>query len=481
MIYLLILFPLVMAAVTFAVPSDRWRPWLLPAGGAGAPRPGRAGRSSSRRRRPAISGLGGWLLLDALGKVVLGFLSVLFFLCSLYAPGYLALRSDRPNRVFCANLFAVQAMMTLVTLSHHLGLMWVAMEATTLASAPSHLLQPQRPLAGGDLEVPADLLGGHRPGPARLVLPGLLVAQGRPGIDAALRPAHRGRPAALAALAARGVRAAVRRLRDQDGPGPDAHLEARRLRRGAGHGRHAARRRRHQLRLPGDPAGLPDLPRRGRSRVRPGDHDLHGPAVDGRRRGVHGPPARLQADAGLLQRRAHGHPGAGHRHRRPGRLRRPAAPDQQRADQGRAVPLGGQHPPGLRQQAHRRRAGGHPARAALGGAVPGRLPGHHRLAAVRPVRQRVHDRERRGRQRAVPRRAACSCSCSASCSSAWGPPSWPWSRGTPPERTRGRPAFATASAPAGRSSSSWRSCCCWASTSRRPWSRCCARRPRSWR
>src|SRR5262249_52042312 len=56
---------------------------------------------------------------------------------SLYAPGYLALRRDRPNRVLCANLFASMAMMTLVTLSHHLGLMWVAMEATTLASAPS--------------------------------------------------------------------------------------------------------------------------------------------------------------------------------------------------------------------------------------------------------------------------------------------------------------------------------------------------------
>src|SRR5207249_6061859 len=57
-------------------------------------------------------------------------------LCSLYAPGYLALRADRNNRIFCANLLVVLAMMTLVTLSHHLGLMWVAMEATTLASAP---------------------------------------------------------------------------------------------------------------------------------------------------------------------------------------------------------------------------------------------------------------------------------------------------------------------------------------------------------
>ena len=135
MIYLLILFPLMMAAVTFAVPSNRWRPWLLPVGALG-----HLGLVATAIFQPGdgatVSGLGGSLLLDALGKVVLGFLSVLFFLCSLYAPGYLALRADRPNRVFCANLLFVLAMMTLVTLSYHLGLMWVAMEATTLASAP---------------------------------------------------------------------------------------------------------------------------------------------------------------------------------------------------------------------------------------------------------------------------------------------------------------------------------------------------------
>src|SRR5262249_39816371 len=136
MIYLLILFPLLMAAVTFAAPSNRWRPWLLPVGGLG-----QLALASSAIFRSGegtvLSGFDGWLVLAPLGKVVLGFLSVLFFLCSLYAPGYLALRSDRPNRVFCANLFASLAMMTLVALSHHLGLMWVAMEATTLVSAPS--------------------------------------------------------------------------------------------------------------------------------------------------------------------------------------------------------------------------------------------------------------------------------------------------------------------------------------------------------
>jgi hydrogenase-4 component F len=38
--------------------------------------------------------------------------------------------------VLCACLLLTLAMMTLVILSHHLGLLWVAMEATTLATAP---------------------------------------------------------------------------------------------------------------------------------------------------------------------------------------------------------------------------------------------------------------------------------------------------------------------------------------------------------
>jgi hydrogenase-4 component F len=61
---------------------------------------------------------------------------VLFLICMLYAPGYLALRGDRSNRVFCANLLVALSMMTLMILTQHLGLMWVAMEATTLATGP---------------------------------------------------------------------------------------------------------------------------------------------------------------------------------------------------------------------------------------------------------------------------------------------------------------------------------------------------------
>jgi hydrogenase-4 component F len=135
MIYALVLFPLAMAAVTFSLASERRRPWMVPLAAAG--QLALVAVTLEQSGHEKISGLGGWLLLDALGKVLLGFLSVLFFVCALYAPNYLALRPDRPNRVFCTNLLASLAMMTLVTLSHHLGLMWVAMEATTLLSAPS--------------------------------------------------------------------------------------------------------------------------------------------------------------------------------------------------------------------------------------------------------------------------------------------------------------------------------------------------------
>jgi hydrogenase-4 component F len=129
----LILVPLVLAAITFALPWQRWRPWLLPLGAL----------LHLVLVLLAVAGLldgpdltGGWLVLGPLAKLVLLFLGVFFFLCAAYTPAYLALRPERPNRVFCANLFVVLGMMTLVVLSHHLGLMWVAMEATTLACAP---------------------------------------------------------------------------------------------------------------------------------------------------------------------------------------------------------------------------------------------------------------------------------------------------------------------------------------------------------
>lgn len=122
-----------MALAVFAIPSSRWRPKLLPLGALG--QAFLVGYAIFEAPQP-VTGLSGWLFLDPLDKVVLGFQSLLFLFCAWYAPAYLALRAERANRVFCACLFAVLATMTLVCLSHHLGLMWVGMEATTLASAP---------------------------------------------------------------------------------------------------------------------------------------------------------------------------------------------------------------------------------------------------------------------------------------------------------------------------------------------------------
>jgi len=128
----LVAVPLLLALCSLAVASSRVRPWLVPAGAA-------IHLSLvlfALRSHSDVSALGGWMVLDKLGRIALPLVSILFFACSLYVPTYLRLRSKRPNRVFCGALLAFLAMMTLITVSHHLGLMWVALEANALVSAP---------------------------------------------------------------------------------------------------------------------------------------------------------------------------------------------------------------------------------------------------------------------------------------------------------------------------------------------------------
>ena len=90
--------------------------------------------------------------LDAASLLFLSITSVLFLAAAVYAVGYLAARKPRrgkrhddeedlpfvnfPEAVFTGCLLLFLATMTLVAVSRHLGLMWVAVEATTLASAP---------------------------------------------------------------------------------------------------------------------------------------------------------------------------------------------------------------------------------------------------------------------------------------------------------------------------------------------------------
>lgn len=126
-----ILVTLLMAAVTFAIPSKRWRPRMLPLVGAV-----HLGLTLAALRRPPTTISGEWLVLDPVGRIVLLLVSVLFLFTSLYTVGYLRYRTERANRRFCSCLLALLSMMTLVVWSHHLGLMWVGVEASTLAAAP---------------------------------------------------------------------------------------------------------------------------------------------------------------------------------------------------------------------------------------------------------------------------------------------------------------------------------------------------------
>ncbi len=128
----LFLAPLLLAFAALMLPARAERSWIVPLGAA-------VHLSLVIVALVAdgpITAFGGWLVLDKLGRIALPLVSGLYFACSLYVPSYLRLRTDERHRVFCAALLAFLSMMTLIILSHHLGLMWVALEANTLVSAP---------------------------------------------------------------------------------------------------------------------------------------------------------------------------------------------------------------------------------------------------------------------------------------------------------------------------------------------------------
>ncbi|MBI2965476.1 MAG: NADH dehydrogenase FAD-containing subunit [Chloroflexi bacterium] len=94
---------------------------------------------------------GGWIALDSPGLLFLTVTSALFLAAAIYGYGYLGREAARrhrpdfltgvpfanqPDAVFVAGLLLFLGFMTLVTLSQHLGLLWAAVEATTLSSAP---------------------------------------------------------------------------------------------------------------------------------------------------------------------------------------------------------------------------------------------------------------------------------------------------------------------------------------------------------
>lgn len=131
-LFLLLGLPFLMAIIVFLVPQNRLRMVIL------------LFASSihllttiSLWKRPQDVQFNAFLGFDALGQLVLALISILFFVISIYLIGYLEEDEHRSNRFLVGSLLCLLTSMTLVTMSRHMGLLWIALEATTLLSAPS--------------------------------------------------------------------------------------------------------------------------------------------------------------------------------------------------------------------------------------------------------------------------------------------------------------------------------------------------------
>ncbi|MDY0162207.1 proton-conducting transporter membrane subunit [Desulfobotulus sp.] len=70
------------------------------------------------------------------GLLSLIVISLLFFLVSIYSTSYLKMAELESEPVFIGSMLLFLSTMTMVTVSDHIMVMWIAIEATTLASAP---------------------------------------------------------------------------------------------------------------------------------------------------------------------------------------------------------------------------------------------------------------------------------------------------------------------------------------------------------
>jgi hydrogenase-4 component F len=145
MLWLLVAVPAMAGLLAFTMPWNTPRRALL-AGTAVA----HAALVTVTFARPPAPVLYGWIALDATSSLFLAITSFIFLITAFYAVGYLAREGRRtreqpddelpfanyPEATFTGCCLMFLAAMTLVVVSQHWGLMWVAVEATTLASAP---------------------------------------------------------------------------------------------------------------------------------------------------------------------------------------------------------------------------------------------------------------------------------------------------------------------------------------------------------
>lgn len=144
-ILVILLAPLVSAVAAFLVTNASIRRGILLAGATG----NAAGVAWAWLDRPGLL-FDGWIGLDSAGLLFLSITSGLFLAAAIYGVGYLRREAgvrhvelesgyrfyNAPEAIFIACLLLFLTSMSLVTVSRHLGLLWVGVEATTLSSAP---------------------------------------------------------------------------------------------------------------------------------------------------------------------------------------------------------------------------------------------------------------------------------------------------------------------------------------------------------
>ncbi|MBF0441662.1 MAG: hydrogenase [Oligoflexales bacterium] len=130
MIYFLFISPAVFGLFTLVIPSDRYRPYLIPVACI------TQCILAFMNLRSPVSSFSRWIGLDPFGSIVLVIITFLFLLLSFYIVGYLDFRRERKNRYFCLSVLFLLGMLNLSIVSQHLGLMWIAMESATLSAVP---------------------------------------------------------------------------------------------------------------------------------------------------------------------------------------------------------------------------------------------------------------------------------------------------------------------------------------------------------
>ena len=130
MVEFVILAPFLLGIIAFFLPKESGRTILIVAGSIHL-----LFSVTLWVRRP-VAFLPEYFSVTPEGLLSLLVISFLFFLVAIYTTAYLKEAKIQSENIFIGSMILFLSTMTMVTLSDHIMVMWIAIEATTLASAP---------------------------------------------------------------------------------------------------------------------------------------------------------------------------------------------------------------------------------------------------------------------------------------------------------------------------------------------------------